>query len=85
MAKQQITLRISEAIRNEWMVRGIGEVIPALDGIEIGDAITVPESVVREVLADCQYMTDKDGPDTTLGERSAYRALAVQCRKALAA
>jgi hypothetical protein len=81
---KRITLRVSEAIRNEWMVRGIGEVIAALDGVEVGAEITVAPPVVREVLADCEFMADPKAVDSSVGERRAYSALAEQCRKALA-
>lgn len=72
-------LKISSAIANEWMSRGIGEVIPALDGLDYDSGtIDVPPSVVREIAEDCRFYIDPKAVDATVGERSAYRALLKQ-------
>jgi hypothetical protein len=83
---RSITLRLSSAIRNEWAVRSIGGVIPALDGMPLNSEwLRVPETVAREILADCEFMADPKAVDSTIGERRAYSALAALCRRALTA
>ena len=79
-----ITLKISPAIGNEWAVRDIWAVIPGLPEVPYeGGALSVTPEVAQLVADDCAYMTDKDGPDMSVGERSAYRALLKQIIKAL--
>jgi hypothetical protein len=79
-----IKLRISPAIANEWAVRCIGDVIYGIPDYPYnGGFISVSAEVAKNILADCAYYTDKDGPDTTAAERRAYLALAGQCSKGL--
>jgi hypothetical protein len=78
------TLRISPAIANEWNVRCIGDVIPALaDRTFEPGKLQVSEPVLREILADCEFMADPRCVDASAAERSAYRGLRDQCKRAL--
>lgn len=79
-----IELKISPTIANEWSVRCIGDVIEGIpDYPYSGGYINVPVDVAKSILADCQFYTDKDGPDTTAGERRAYTALANQITRSI--
>ncbi len=80
------TLHISPAIANEWNVRCIGDVIPALadQSIEAGK-LQVSEPVLREILADCKFMVDPKCVDASAAERAAYRGLLQQIEKQIAA
>jgi hypothetical protein len=78
------TLRISPAIADEWAVRCIGDVIPALaDRIIEPGKLRVSEPVLREILADCRFMADPKCVDASPAERRAYRSLREQCERAL--
>lgn len=70
-------LRISPAIRNEWQVRAITDVIPALENLpwEAENVILVDSSTAKEIRADCAHYIDPKAIEATIGERSAYRAL----------
>lgn len=82
-----VRLRISETMTNEWAVRGIEDVIPRLADCRSYQApageIEVDAALAQEIAADCRFYLDKDGPETTVGERSAYRGLLRQIEKAL--
>ena len=72
-------LKISPTIANEWSVRCIGDVIPALAEVDLAQpTIEVDAMVAAEIAADCKFYLDPWGPETTVGERSAYRALLKQ-------
>lgn len=79
-------LKLTPSIINEWSVRCIGDVIPGLNAVEWADqrSIEVGRDVAQEIKADCEFYLDRDGPDTTVGERSAYRGLLKQIDTALA-
>ena len=78
-------LRISPAIANEWRVRCVGDVIPGLvdKTISPGAPLVVTGDTLNDIIADCEFMLDANGPDLYPGERTAYRALLKQCRLAL--
>lgn len=79
-----ITLNLTPSIQNEWSVRSIGGTIPELDiELPFPSTLQVSEECCREIIADCKFYLDPNGPDTTVGERSAYRALLAQCESAL--
>jgi hypothetical protein len=80
-----ISLKISSMVQNEWQVRCIGDVIPELVHLEedYSPAIKVSEQCCREIADDCRFYLDPNGPETSVGERSAYRALLKQCEAAL--
>lgn len=78
-----VTLNLSSTILNEWQVRCIGEVIPQLADVTYADKMTVSEECCKEIAADCEFYLDPNGPETTVGERSAYRSLLKQCKAAL--
>lgn len=75
-------LKLSPTMRNEWQVRGIGDVIPALDGYAGEEAVLVDAAVLKEIAADCRFYIDPKAVDATAGERAAYRALLKQCEEA---
>lgn len=83
---QLYTLKLSRAIANEWLVRSIGGVIPALDdyAIEPGRKIMVDRATVEEIIDDCRFMADPKAVDASAAERRAYRAMRAQCEQALA-
>lgn len=85
-SQQSCRLVLTAAIVHEWESRCIGDVIPWLSAMtwEAG-AVDVPAHVAREIEADCAFYLDRDGPDSTVGERSAYRGLRQQVNRALAA
>lgn len=73
---QAVKLRLSAAIRNEWDVRCIGDVIPALASVDYSQpVIEVSEQTARAIADDCRFYMDPAAVDATLGERAAYRAL----------
>jgi hypothetical protein len=79
-----ITLKLTPTIRHEWASRSIGGVIPELDAMDLNASmVEVSEPCCREIAADCEFYLHPYGPDTTIGERSAYRALLKQCKAAL--
>jgi hypothetical protein len=79
-----ITLKLSSTIQNEWASRSIGESIPELDIVlPYPPVLKVSPQCAREITADCHFYLDPHGPETTVGERSAYRALLKQCATAL--
>ena len=83
----QLRVKVSAAIANEWSNRAITDVIPDLPEFDYrGCVLTVSISVAREILADCQFNGDaKRGPEEMpSGTRRAYRAMATQLRDALA-
>ena len=45
--------------------------------------LQVSEPVLREILADCEFMADPRCVDASAAERSAYRGLRDQCKRAL--
>jgi hypothetical protein len=68
-------IKISPTIAYEYQVRGIFDCIgPA--GVYDLDAKTI-----TEIKEDAEFYTHPDGPDTTIGERSAYRGLLIQIAK----
>lgn len=74
-------LKVSEKMEHEWSVRCIGDVIPGLIDQE-ADAkgfYWLPIETVMEIRRDCEFYLHPYGPETTIGERSAYRALCKQC------
>jgi hypothetical protein len=78
-------LRITPSIANEWNVRCIGDVVPALaDRMFAPGFLHVTPETLQEILDDCRFMLDPDGPDLLPDERRAYRALVKQCERALA-
>jgi hypothetical protein len=83
----EIRIRVSATIANEWCSRGIHEVIPDLPDYSIaGGVLQVSPAVAQEVLADCKFNGDsREGPEEMpRGCRRAYRALAEQVQGALA-
>lgn len=81
----KIRLRLTPSIVNEWQVRCIGDVIPELKDLPLAPTISVTVSCCEEIAADCEFYLDPNGPETSIGERSAYRALLKQCKTALQA
>lgn len=77
-------LRITPAIFNEWAVRCIGDVIPSLS-IDKPGVVAVTHETLKEILADCEFMLDANGPDLYPSERAAYKAMIKQCKLALSA
>lgn len=53
-------LRISSAIRNEWQVRGITDIVPAFAEIawDVVHMIFVDVVVAKEIPADCAFQMD---------------------------
>ncbi|MEX3932104.1 hypothetical protein AB4Y32_09895 [Paraburkholderia phymatum] len=45
--------------------------------------VQVSEQCCREIAATCEFSLDPNGPDTTVGERSASRALLKRSKAAL--
>ena len=79
-----ITLKISASIGNEWAVRDIWAVIPELPEVPYeGGTLKVTPQIAKLIADDCAYMIDPDGPEMTVGEQSAYRALLKQIVSAL--
>jgi hypothetical protein len=77
-------LRISPTIANEWNVRCIGDSIPALsDRIHRAGLFLVSLQALEEIIQDCKFMLDMNGPDLYPAERTAYRALLKQAKQAL--
>ena len=77
-------VKISATIANEWISRGIRDVIPDLPDWNCnGCVLQLPLGVAREVLSDCEFNGDhRSGPEEMPpGTRKAYRALAEQLRK----
>lgn len=75
-----VTLRLSAAIRNEWRVRCIADVIPALEGA----CWDVPRfatdyATLEAIRKDCAFMASPECVDAYPAERAAYRALLKQC------
>ena len=79
-------LKISPSIRNEWQVRSIGDVIPALNSLPWGvrSVVHVDAQTAKEIHADCAFYIDPKAVDASVGERSAYRALMRQIDAAAA-
>lgn len=76
------SVKLSETIRNEWLVRCIGDVIPELEGACWNVPVAaLSADTVRAIAADARWMMDPRNVDTYPGERAAYRALAAQCAK----
>ena len=80
-------IRISDAIRNEWQVREITDVVPTLAAMpwETDNVIFVDSVTAEEIRADCALYIDPRTVDASVGERSAYRALMRQIESASAA
>lgn len=79
-----ISLKLSPTIQHEWAARSIGGTIPELDiAAPYPAVIQVSEQCCREIAEDCRFYLDPNGPETTVGERSAYRSLLKQCETAL--
>jgi hypothetical protein len=70
-------LKITPSIRNEWRVRAIGDVVPALNALpwEAENVIHVDAQTASEIHADCAFYIDPKAVDASVGERAAYRAL----------
>ena len=70
-------LKITPAMRSEWQVRGITDVIPALAELpwEAENAVEVDAGTANEIRADCAWYINPKAVDATVGERAAYRAL----------
>lgn len=75
--EKPMLLKISLSIRNEWQVRSIGDVIPALNSLpwKTESVIHVDAQTAKEIHADCAFYVDPKAVDASIGERSAYRAL----------
>jgi hypothetical protein len=69
-------IKISPTIAHEYAVRSIFNCVQG-PGVYDLDA-----AQVAELKADAEFYTHPDGPDTTIGERSAYRGLLIQIAKA---
>jgi hypothetical protein len=76
-------LKITPTMRNEWQVRGITDVIPALANLpwETQNAVEVDATTAKEIRADCAWYIDPKAVDATAGERAAYRALLRQVQR----
>lgn len=70
-------LKITPTMRNEWQVRGITDVIPALTELpwETAKTVEVDTRTANEIRADCAWYIDPKAVDATPGERAAYRAM----------
>lgn len=79
-----IRLRITPTLRNEWQVRDITAVIPALANVpwETLNVVEVDTAIAREIRADCAWYIDPKAVDATAGERAAYRAMLRQIEAA---
>ena len=75
--EKTMLLKITTSIRNEWLVRSIGDVVPALNSIawETESVIQVDAQTAKEIHADCAFYIDPRAVDASVGERAAYRAL----------
>jgi hypothetical protein len=83
---EQLRVKVTSAIAYEWNSRGITDVIPALPDYSLrGCVLSVPISVAREILDDCEFIGDaKHGPEEMPGgTRRAYRTMAKHLREAL--
>lgn len=78
-------LKITPTMRNEWQVRDITAVIPALAALpwESANAVDVDAATANEIRADCAWYIDPKAVDATAGERAAYRAMLRQIDAAL--
>jgi len=75
------TLQISPAIANEWNVRCIGDVIPALSTWDGAAKLEVDAATANEIASDCRFYIDPKAIDATGAERAAYRGLLRQIEK----
>lgn len=77
-------LNITPTIRNEWLTRGIADVVPALESLpwDTQSVIEVDDKTAAAILADCEFYIDPKAVDATVGTRSAYRALKTQINAA---
>lgn len=81
-----IRLRITPTIVEEWVTRGIADVIPNLpDAALDGGNVSIPIHVARAILMDCDAFGEDGDVDKDLRPivRLAYLALACQIRMAL--
>jgi len=69
-------IKISPTIAYEYDVRAIFDCIRGPGVYDLDD------ETITEIKEDAEFYTHPDGPDTTIGERSAYRGLLVQIAKA---
>jgi len=78
-------LKITPTMRNEWQVRAITDVIPALANLpwETANEVDVDTATANEIRADCAWYIDPKAVDATAGERAAYRAMLRQIDGAL--
>ena len=83
--RSHMRLHLSPTIRNEWEIRCIGDVIPALANYDGRATVEVSVSVANEIAADCRFYMDNKAVDATSGERRAYRALWAQITRQLLA
>lgn len=69
-------LTLSPTIRNEWQVRCIGDVVPALAEYCGQRQIDVDSAVVAaEIAADCRFQADPRCVDNSPATRRAYLGL----------
>lgn len=70
-------LKITPTMRNEWQVRCITDMIPALAELpwESENAVEIDAGTANEIRADCAWYIDPKAVDATAGERAAYRAM----------
>jgi hypothetical protein len=76
-------IKISKTIAEEWMSRGISDVIPELLEYPVsGGTIDVGLNVAKQIQADCEFNGDsRNGPEEMPGgTRRAYQALAAQIK-----
>lgn len=79
--EQLVRLKLSETMQHEWAARSIGGTIPELDfAVSYPSVIEVSKDCCQQIADDCKFYLDPDGPETSIGERSAYRALLKQCQ-----
>ena len=77
-------LKMSAAIRNEWRVRNIADVVPSLDGAQWDNtSFNTDYDTLCAIERDCLFMVDPAAIDLSAGERAAYRALLKQCEALL--
>ena len=78
-------LKITPTMRNEWQVRSITDVIPALAELpwETSNVVDVDTRIANEIRADCAWYIDPKAVDATAGERAAYRSMPRQIDAAL--
>ena len=68
-------LTLTPVIRQEWQVRCIGDVVPALADY-IGQAhVDITAATAAEIAADCRFQADPRCIDHAPGVRLAYSAL----------